>query len=206
MIQDQALRDVLDQSRDLGLLGPGEVDQHIRHAEQFVGLLSEHSAVLDLGSGGGVPGLVLARELLTTSFTLLDAGERRVAFLRAAVRRLELDERVRVVLGRAETLARRPELRESFDVVVARSFGAPAVTAECGVGFLSDGGRMLVSEPADVRDRWPESGLAVLGLREITLHRANGATIRELARTGTDISEFPRRTGIPARRPVFETH
>ena len=101
MIQDQTLRDVLDQSRDLGLLGPGEVELHVRHAEQFVGLLSECTDVLDLGSGGGVPGLVLARNLPSISFTLLDAGERRVAFLRASVRRLELDERVRVVLGRA---------------------------------------------------------------------------------------------------------
>jgi len=59
-----------------------------------------------------------------------------------------------------------PELVESFDLVTARSFGPPAVTAECGVQFLRIGGVMIVSEPPDDTDsqRWNIEKLAELGL------------------------------------------
>ena len=97
---------------------------------------------------------------------LLDAGQRRGEFLREGVERLDLGDRVEVGAGRAEVLAREPSLRAAFDLVVARSFGAPAVTAECAVGFLRAGGALVVTEPpasSGSTDRWPVEGLARLG-------------------------------------------
>ena len=59
-----------------------------------------------------------------------------------------------------------PSLRAAFDLVVARSFGAPAVTAECAVGFLATGGHLAVSEPPEPEaDRWPPEGLAAARVR-----------------------------------------
>jgi hypothetical protein len=102
---------------------------------------------LDLGSGGGLPGLVLVSAWPTTDWCLLDANQRRTEFLQEAVDELGLAGRVTVRRGRAEDLAHDPSLRGTFDLVVARSFGKPAVTAECAAGFLAVGGSLVVSEP-----------------------------------------------------------
>ena len=206
MIDHPELIAVLEHSRALGLLGPGAIEGHVCHAEPFLDLLEPDTTVLDLGSGGGVPGLVLACARPDLRFVLLDAGERRAAFLRAAVRTLQLQERVSVECGRAEVLGRRADLRERSDVVVARSFGPPAVTAECAVGFISPSGRLLVSEPSDERDRWPREGLALLGLSESRVIRSATATIREFQRDGSDVDDYPRSVGVPTKRPVFRTH
>ena len=71
-----------------------------------------------------------------------------------------------VIAGRVEETARIPELVEAFDLVTARSFGPPAVTAECGAQFLRVGGVMIVSEPPDDSDnaRWNSAKLGDLGL------------------------------------------
>ncbi len=199
------LRAVLTESRRLGFLGPGPIDEHIDHARGFAQVIGDVGEVLDLGSGGGLPGLVLLQGLSSTRFVLLDAASRRCDFLSWAVGELGAGERVEVVCGRAEELARDPALRGRFPVVVARSFGAPAVTAECAVGFLSGpGARVLVSEPpaADVT-RWPDGGLAGLGLRPLERVATDGATIQILEMVEELDPTLPRRVGVPAKRPRF---
>ena len=97
---DTRLLEVLERSRSLGFLGPGSVRVHIEHANGFVaGIVRAPTRLLDLGSGGGVPGLVLARRWPTSYVVLLDARERRCVFLREAARDLDLGERVAVCMG-----------------------------------------------------------------------------------------------------------
>ena len=162
--------------------------------------------MLDLGSGGGLPGLVLATYRPELELTLLEARQRACRFLREAVTALEL-ARVAVVEARAEDAARRPDLRESFDAVVARSFGPPPVTAECAVGFVRTGGRLVVSEPpgdeerADA-DRWPHSGLEELGLSPPAAGGGPGASFVLMEKERSD-DRWPRRVGIPAKRPLW---
>jgi 16S rRNA (guanine527-N7)-methyltransferase len=222
---DHVLRQVLHDSRELGFLGPGPIAPQLAHARAFLPLLSDARRVLDLGSGGGLPGLVLATSLVDAHLVLLDGNQRRCAFLSNAVERLGFTDRVEVELGRAEELARRPDLEGTFDVVVSRSFGAPAVTAECAVRFLgfedphTTGGstsgiegrvsaasppRLLVSEPpSGSEDRWPAAGVAVLGLGLGTRHVLADATIQELDLVERWDDRFPRRVGIPTKRPLF---
>jgi 16S rRNA (guanine527-N7)-methyltransferase len=203
---DAALHEVLEEARALGFLGPGPVVDHVRHAHAMARFTGTPSGpVLDLGSGGGVPGLVLARAWLV-EVTLLDATHRRAMFLLEALRRLDLAPRVRVVEGRAEVLGHDPTLREGFDLVVARGFGAPAVTAECAVGFLGARGRLVVSEPPiSSGDRWPAEGLAELGLELVRAGdpAAGNTSFVELRRTGELGARWPRRTGVPTKRPLW---
>ncbi len=108
--------------------------------------------------------------------------------------------------ARAEDAARDPEHRSRYDLVTARSFAAPAVTAECAVGFLSPGGRLIVSEPPDREpDRWDEAGLAALGFDPpapvITTDAT--ATIATLLHPGGPPDRYPRRPGIPGKRPLW---
>ena len=143
------LAPVLDEARAAGLLGPEPVERHVRHGRVLAGRVEPPTAFLDLGSGAGVPGLVLALAWPDARGTLLDSSERRTAFCGRAIDRLGLTGRVRVVRARAEEAGRDPALREQFDLVTARSFARPAVTAECAAPFLCLGGRLLVSEPPD---------------------------------------------------------
>jgi 16S rRNA (guanine527-N7)-methyltransferase len=159
------LDEVLEESAHAGFLGPGPVAAHVAQAGSFLAALRPAEHVLDLGAGGGVPGLILALALPATSFVLLDASQRRTDFLRRAVGRLGVADRVGVVTARAEAAGHDAAWRGAFDAVVARSFAEPAVTAECAAPFLRIGGQLVVSEPPDPRPgRWPAAGLAVLGL------------------------------------------
>jgi 16S rRNA (guanine527-N7)-methyltransferase len=145
-----------------------------------------------------VPGLVLALRWPASTWTLVDAMERRCRFLSEAIEELGLASRVQVVQGRAEELGREPSLRGRFDVVTARSFGPPAVTAECAAPFLAAGGRLLVSEPPTEAVRWPDE-VALLGLAV----GARRGSIQVLIQTTLCPDRYPRRTGVPAKRPLF---
>ncbi|MFL6243755.1 MAG: RsmG family class I SAM-dependent methyltransferase [Acidimicrobiia bacterium] len=160
---------------------------------------------LDLGSGAGVPGVVLLVLWPAATGVLLDARRRRCSFLEASVNELGLSDRGSVACGRAEELARWPGFRASFDMVVARGFGAPATTAECAVGFLGTGGRLVVSEPPGEpdRERWPGAGLGELGLYGPELRRAQGAGIAVFTAGGPAGERWPRRVGVPGRRPLW---
>jgi 16S rRNA (guanine527-N7)-methyltransferase len=199
---DPELLAQLERARSLGFFGPGPVVDHLEHAAGFTAALHDVTGrVVDLGSGGGVPGLPLALARPDLTVVLVDATAKRCRFLEDAVAALELGDRVTVVEGRAEVLGR-GELRGTVDAVVARSFGPPAATAECAAPLLRIGGRLVVSEPPEGPPRWPAAGLRTLGMAPLEL-----LAIRPRLQVLTQISacpdEYPRRDGLPAKRPLF---
>jgi 16S rRNA (guanine527-N7)-methyltransferase len=199
------LLDVLEQARALGFLGPGPVEAHIEHALAFATAVPAPPArALDLGSGGGVPGLALALHWPASRWTLLDAGTRRAAFLHTAAAALGVSDRVEVLAARAESAGRDPELRGAFDLVVSRSFGSPAVTGECAAPFLRVGGSLVVSEPPEPSaDRWPAATvLAELGL-DVRVTVAGPPRLQVLSQRELCSDRYPRRVGVPAKRPLW---
>jgi 16S rRNA (guanine527-N7)-methyltransferase len=197
------LLEVLERARSLGVLGPGPVEDHVDHAQWFIDALAdlpEGSSLVDLGSGAGVPGLVIAEARPDLRVTLLDSMQRRTALLAEAIERLGWGDRVSAVLSRAETFGRDPEHRESFDAATARSFGPPATVAECAAPLLTIGGRLVVSEPPDEADRWPAAGLEAFGLIPAAVDLPG---VRVLILQEPCPDRFPRRDGVPAKRPLF---
>jgi 16S rRNA (guanine527-N7)-methyltransferase len=210
-VDDTGLLDVLERGRGLGFLGPGSVRVHVDHASGFASGVGAPTRFLDLGSGGGVPGLVLAQHWPESRAVLLDARERRCAFLRDAVHTLDLADRVVVECARAEEAGHREDLRGQFDLVAARAFGPPPVTAECGAPFLRVGGTLVVSEPpqdaagagtANGSGRWESDGLARLGLA-MGRSWTQGYRYQALEQVEPCPPRYPRKPGIPAKRPVF---
>jgi len=212
-----ALREILTEARTAGFLGPGPIEPHLHHAAGFVTVARQQSAeagagsrprLLDLGSGGGLPGLVIAAEWPAASVVLLDANVRRTEFLRRAVTRCGFDSRVTVVQERAEVSGRNPELRGTFDGVVVRSFGAPGVVAECAAPLLRAGGWVIISEPPGSDEdgpsagRWPADGLALVGLVPGEFVR-NDFRYQILHQRELCPERYPRRDGVPAKRPLF---
>jgi 16S rRNA (guanine527-N7)-methyltransferase len=158
-------------------------------------------SLLDLGTGGGVPGLVLLDHWQIPG-VLLDGMERRTSFLREALDLPGAPANVTVVTARAEDAARVPGLDSSFEVVTARSFGPPAAVAECGVRFLEPDGLLVVSEPPGDTDRWPAAGLAELNMCVLARFRAAAGFVL-LERTGPIPELYPRRVGVPTKKPLF---
>jgi 16S rRNA (guanine527-N7)-methyltransferase len=188
---------VLEEARALGFLGPGPVAFHVEHALAYVPLLPAAGDAADLGAGGGVPGLVLAAADPGRRWLLLDGSTTRAAFLGRAVAQLGLGN-AEVRCARAEEV---PDLRGRFAAVVARSFGAPPVTAECGAPLLRVGGVLIVSEPpVETTDRW--SGASVLGLGPAVRHPGPPALV-VLRQVQPCPAAYPRRTGVPAKRPLW---
>jgi 16S rRNA (guanine527-N7)-methyltransferase len=202
-VMPEDLRAVLREAQDLGWLGAAPLDRAIAHAEGFaVGVPVPPARFADLGTGGGVPGLVLAFTWPAAEVVLVEGSTRRASFLAGAVVRLGLADRCRVLAERAELTGRREDVRAACDVVVARGFAAPAVTAECAAPLLRVGGVLVVSEPPSGEDRWPADGLGSLGLTP-------GATwttdfhYRALHQSYPCPTRYPRRVGIPTKRPLF---
>jgi len=184
-------------------LGPGPIDAHIDRALDIgEALEGSPNVALDLGSGGGVPGLPLVLAWPDSRWVLLDGGRKRAAFLEEATATLGLHERVTVVAQRAEEAGRGP-LRGSIDCVVARSFGPAAVTAECAAPFLRVGGRLIVAEPpGGAPNRWDHAGLSLLGMRP-GLVGSGPTSFQVIDQSSLCPDRFPRRTGVPGKRPLF---
>lgn len=192
----------LAEARALGFLGPGPLEAHVASADAFAEALGPLvGRALDLGSGGGVPGLLLAARYPEVRWTLLDRRRRRTSFLARAVAGLGWVGRVEVLRAPAEEAAHDPTRRERYALVTARSFGAPAITAELGVGFLTPDGRLAVAEPPEPdAGRWPQAGLDQLGLvRTVGEHRS----VVVLQRVGPLDPRTPRSWRSVVRSPAW---
>ena len=193
-------------ARDEGLIGTGSLDAHISHSLGFARSIgTAPRAAADLGSGGGLPGLVLALVWPDSDWRLVEASERRAGFLEGAVRSLGLGERVRVDPRRAEVVGRDPAVRGGADLVCARAFGAPAVVGESAAPLMGPGARLVVSgKPTEASvGRWQAEGLGELGLAAERCVRVRGAWYRVLRQKSPCPDRYPRRPGTPERRPLF---
>lgn len=192
--------------QEISAVGPGTVDAHLEHARRLAERIDAGAERgLDLGSGAGIPGLALAGLRPDLTWVLVDAAMRRVRVLADAVAAAGWRDRVTVIHERAEHL---PSAGHggAYDVVVARLFGPPAVTAECAAPLLAPEGQLLVTEPATADSdrlaaRWDQDVLPVLGLSLAT--RWHDPEVQELRRTGDPEARFPRKAGVAAKRPLW---
>ena len=208
-MSDEDLLEVLRRAREYGYLGPGPIETHFEHALGFgAAFVSRYAApprnFCDLGTGGGVPGLVLGVLWPEAQGVLIESMQRRAASLRQALVDLNLGDRIRVAEGRAEEFAHEPGLRESFTLVTARSFAEPAVTAEIAAGLVEVGGVLIVSEPPEPDSRrWPADGLAELGFGEPDRFVADSGTFATIPKSSHAPADRPRGVGKPGKRPLW---
>jgi 16S rRNA (guanine527-N7)-methyltransferase len=134
-----------------GLIGPREAvrlwDRHILNCAVVAELIPHRATVCDIGSGAGLPGLVLAMVRPDVEVTLVEPLLRRATYLRECVDHLGL-ERVTVTRARAE------ELHGSLvvDLVTARAVAPLDRLASWSLPLLGGGGRMLALKGAAVAD------------------------------------------------------
>jgi len=163
---------------------------------------------VDLGSGGGFPGLPVAIACPWARLELVDATGRKVGFLAAAVRQLELTN-VTVRQARAEELGREVGWRDAADCILARAVAPLPVLVEYALPLCRTGGR-LIALKGPRGDREVEAAhraIRVLGgvLGETHRFSLPGGGLRTIVRVdkvGSTPARFPRRVGEAARRPL----
>ena len=154
-------------NRAHGSVGEQSLLDAVAHADQFVAALPDlaHS-LADLGSGGGLPALVIAFRRPDLRITMIERRTNRADQLLRSIRALGLSSRVVVVGEDVRLVASR--LPHSFDVVTARSFATPAITARWASELLRPSGLLVVSEPpTKSADRWPADLLASVALDDL---------------------------------------
>ncbi len=163
--------------------------------------------VIDVGSGGGLPGLPLKIARPELQLTLLEANRRKAAFLVQAAASLGLRD-VEVVARRAEEAGRDPRHREAYDFALARALAPMPVLAELCLPFVAVGGRLLAMKADSIAEaEAARSVIERLG-GELIAVSAAASTARTLGqvvvveKVRPTPAEYPRRPGVPGRRPL----
>jgi 16S rRNA (guanine527-N7)-methyltransferase len=168
--------------------------------------VGEGEKVVDVGSGGGLPGLPLKIARPSLSVTLIESDQAKAAFLVGACAALGLRD-VHVLARRAEEVGQDPLYRESFDLAVARALAPMPVLAELCLPLVRVGGRLLAQKTETENVDGAARAIDTLGG---ALNRVVGApsaarssgTVVIVDKVRPTPAEFPRRPGVPARRPI----
>lgn len=170
---------------------------------------SGKSRLLDIGSGGGVPGLVLKIARPDLSVTLLEATKKKAAFLETVKTRMNL-ERLEIIAERAETAAKEAAYRENFDLVTARALAALPTLLEYAFPFLKTGGRLLALKGEKFREEIDSAQKAMkilkAEIREIHGYRLPFSGVEgkivEIVKTAPTPQRFPRQVGMARKNPL----
>jgi 16S rRNA (guanine527-N7)-methyltransferase len=172
--------------------------QHVGDALTVLPFLPRETfSLVDVGSGGGIPGVILAVARPDAKVVLLEATKKKAAFLQEVSTRLGL-ENVKVVAERAETAAR-GKMREASDVAVARAVGAMDFLVEWCLPLVKKGGRMLAMKGARIVDELPAATAAIrmLGggapvVHPVELPGTEHRVIVEIPKIGRTDAKYPR--------------
>jgi 16S rRNA (guanine527-N7)-methyltransferase len=166
--------------------------------------------VLDIGSGGGIPGLPLAIMRPDLAFTLLESTGKKAQFLSESCRSLLLGN-CRIVNQRAETAAHDNSHRAQYDIVTARAVGKLNVTLELAIPFLKVGGRFLASKGKRAEEEVLEARVAArrLNAEHTATHEAlpgcpGDAVFVEYVKRKATPKSYPRSPGTPKKQPLGE--
>ena len=168
--------------------------------------LGDAKKLVDVGSGGGLPGLPLKIARPELEVTLVEADQDKAAFLVRACAALGLLG-VEVLARRAEEAGQDPLYREAFDIAVARALAPMPVLAELCLPLVRVGGRLLAQKTAREEVDRAARAIEVLGgaLSSVTAapSTARGAgTVVIVDKIRPTPPAYPRRAGVPNRRPL----
>jgi 16S rRNA (guanine527-N7)-methyltransferase len=183
------------------------VDEFILDSLCGVPGLPQSGRVIDIGTGGGVPGLVLAIVRPDLEFVLTDSASKKTRWVSELVESLGLSN-VSVETSRLELLGRDEAFRSLFDVVTAKALAPLNVLSEFALPLLKVGGRLLAYKGPALAQEIQDADYALqeLGAR---VHRCHGfqvgdkqTTVCELMKTQPTLDKYPRRDGVPQKKPL----
>lgn len=166
-------------------------------------------SLIDVGSGGGFPGLPVKIVFPNIRLVLLEATGKKAAFLRHITEVLGLED-VEIVAGRAEVVAHQAQYRQRFDIVLSRAVAPLATLAELCLPLCAIGGSFIAQKKgdADLELSQAAEAINILGgsppeIKMVDLEeladRRYLVVIKKIAPTP---AKYPRRPGMPAKRPL----
>jgi len=175
----------------------------------LTGKITEGVKMIDIGSGGGFPGIPIKIMKPDIKLTLVDSSRKRVTFLQELVQALELKD-VEIFHERAEKLGNTKGFRESFDVVLSRAVAQLRVLCEYCLPFAQIGGVFIAHKGPGVHDELvaAEKAIKILGgktenifkpLMESSDRQHFLLIIEKIRNTPT---KYPRLAGTPEKLPI----
>jgi 16S rRNA (guanine527-N7)-methyltransferase len=169
--------------------------------------IEQGSKVADVGTGAGFPGIPIKIYRQDIRLMLLESIGKKARFSEHIIARLKL-ENVDVVNDRAEVIARLPEYREQYDLVVARCVAELPVLAEYCLPLVSVGGKFVAykGHRAEEEIRDAEAALRALGGQFERIERddscVDGRALIFIGKVKETSKQYPRRSGMPKKRPL----
>ncbi|MEM6392083.1 MAG: 16S rRNA (guanine(527)-N(7))-methyltransferase RsmG [Planctomycetota bacterium] len=171
--------------------------------------LNDGATVLDLGTGGGFPGLPLAIARPQLRFTLVDATGKKADHVRSTAESLGLSNTT-VLQGRAETLGHDAKHREAYDAVVCRAVGPMNVLLELTLPLVSVAGQLLAMKGPKAEQELQDAGdaLDLLGAGDVAVFDAypdgfdNDLVIVSILKDRRTPRDYPRAPGVPKKTPL----
>jgi 16S rRNA (guanine527-N7)-methyltransferase len=208
---------LLGEATKLGISGiddPGEVERrHLLESAALLrvlrdaGIALEGAALVDVGSGAGIPGLALQVLEPSLRVTLVESKAKAAGFLEATAAGLGLDG-VTIVNARAEVAGRDPAHREQYDLATAKAVAPLPVLLELTLPFVRAGGWLVAPKGSEAQ---AEAAEAVRALAELGSEPRGivGLPLAEppqfvvlVEKTAPTPDRYPRRAGMPAKRPL----
>jgi len=162
----RVLERILREAQRIGALSNAPVAEIISHAKWFADAMP-HTArtAVDLGSGAGVPGLIVALFCPYLRLHLVDRRVGRTDVLVRAVHALNLVDRVTVRCSEITDMTKDSTWAKHFDVAMSRGLGPPIQTLNLSRDLVKPGGTIIISEPPpDSDSRWDQQQVRALGL------------------------------------------
>jgi 16S rRNA (guanine527-N7)-methyltransferase len=192
--------------REPGAVGLGHVVDSLT-ALDAIRRLGAHR-VLDLGSGGGFPGIPLAAALPGLEVALVESVAKKARFLEVSTAATGLASRVTVVPARAEALAADPRQRRAWPIVTARAVASMPDLVELAFPLLRPGGALIAWKRGDVAEELDAAHRAIEGLGgggidtlDVAVPGLDQHRLVIATRTGTVPDGYPREPAIRRRRP-----
>ncbi len=172
--------------------------------------IENNSRLLDLGTGGGLPGIPIKIIRPDLKVTLLDSNRKKALFLKETTGTLNLKD-IGIINKRAEILGQDLMYREKYDYILCRAVAKIAVLAEISLPLLRVGGKALLYKGprGELELEAAENALKVCGgsLESIKEYNLKGGEERKLyviKKIKITPQQYPRRPGLPGKRPITE--
>lgn len=190
--------------------GEAELISHVEDCQKVLSFCSlAGKKIIDIGSGAGFPGLVLAIYCPDAQFTLVESDLKKSEFLIAACAELDL-KNVQVIRERVEILGRDSEHRGQYDLCTSRAVAAMNIMLEYGIPLVKRGGGLLLWKGKNYQQEIEQAQMAMKLLKarveDIYLYNLMEERDRVIIAVMKDADcpkQYPRGVGIPAKKPLL---
>mgnify|MGYP001605849129 FL=1 len=173
------------------------------------GQLKNAKNVIDIGTGGGFPGIPMKIIKPEVNIVLLDSLNKRIIFLNEVINRLDL-KNIKAIHGRAEDFAQEKQYREKFDVAVSRAVANLTVLSEYCIPYVKVGGYFVAMKGPAVEDeiKLSKNAIRVLGgqIEHIEKVQIEGSDLNHnlviIKKVSQTHKKYPRKAGMVTKLPL----